>query len=109
MTSNSSITAWVENKARGSYRWERDEGWVSEHGELCDFDEGDAIVIDPFKDVRDKNSKCLWPVYAEFRGYVEQDIAKVYIPPAGEGNPNNVWFDGPAGEYYIHQGYLTPQ
>ena len=103
----SKMEKWIQNKGRGLYRWERDEGWCERHGKFCDFEEGDAITIDPFKD-RLTGSKALWPIYGTFREYVTEDIAKVYIPPESN-DPCPTWFNEEAGEYLIHEGYLTPQ
>lgn len=88
------IEAWVQNSARGLYR----------KGDY-EFSEGQAITIDPFRDV-DSEAFMFWPIYGEFIEYVTDDIAKVYIPP---GNDDSVWFREDAGEYLIHEGYLTPQ
>lgn len=105
------VETFVQESARGLYRWERGEGWPESRGpnSLCQFDEGDAITIDPFKgfDYGD-GPEWLWPVYGTFREYVTDDIARVYIPPAGEDGPST-WFHEGEGEYLIHEGYLTPQ
>lgn len=105
MNSASNIESWVQSEARGLYRWEWEVGWPEEPEGLCEFEQGDAIKIDPFPDLL-VNSDCLNPVYAEFVEYVTDDITKVYIPREGDGN---TWFGGDEGMYLIHQGYLTPQ
>lgn len=103
----SQLTAVVINSGSGLYRWERGEGWQEGYDNLCDFEEGDAITIDPFKD-RTPGAMALWPIYGMFLEYVTDDIAKVYIPPE-RNDPAPTWFNEEAGEYLIHEGYLTPQ
>jgi len=106
-----STQGWVVNNARGLYRWERDEGWENdEHQHLTNFDEGQAVTIDPFHDIDYGNGpRWLWPVYCTFKEYVTEDVAKVYIPPSSEEGSTNCWFHHGEGEYLIHEGYLTPQ
>lgn len=106
------MTEKIVHKARGLYRWERNEGWSEDRDTdnvLCDFEEGDAIIIDPFSKLTVDGSPYLWPVYGTFREYVTDEIAKVYIPPPREDKESRTWFKGGEGEYLIHEGYLTPQ
>lgn len=103
----SQLTAVVINSASGIYRWEDPEQGWEQTDPLCGFEEGDAIKIDPFPD-RLPEGMALWPIFGTFLEYETEDIARVHIPPASNDAPP-VWFkDGP-GEYYIHEGYLTPQ
>lgn len=99
---------FVQNMARGLYRWEEPEQGWNDIDPPWGFNEGDAIKIDPFPD-RLENSTALWPIYGTFREYVTDDIVQVYIPPISKDNDAPVWFIGGEGEYLIHEGYLTPQ
>lgn len=97
---------WI-TKPGSKYRWNVNRDWLKWE-DMCDFDSGDAITIDPFVDSR----KCatqsfLGPVFGTFIEYVTEDIAKVHIPP--EDTDSRSWFDGDGGDYLIHEGYLTPQ
>jgi hypothetical protein len=66
------------------------------------FEQGQAITLDPYDG--------FWlPVYGEFREYVIDDLAKIYLPPFAEDSWPIHWFEEPEGEYIIHEGYLTPQ
>lgn len=105
------MTEKIVYKARGLYRWERNEGWSEDRDTddvLCYFEEGDAITIDPFSKLTVDDSPYLWPVYGTFREYVTDEIAKVYIPPTKKTD-GKTWFKEGEGEYLIHEGYLTPQ
>lgn len=103
------LTHSIVNSARGLYRWERDEGWEKdEHQHLVEFEEGDAVCIDPFSD-RLRNAPNYWPIYCTFLEYVTEDIAKVYVPPDADDTKDRTWFNEGEGEYLIHEGYLTPQ
>ena len=103
----SKMEKWIQNKGRGLYRWEDPkQGWT-ETDPLWGFEEGDAIKVDPFPD-RLAEALALWPIYGTFCEYVTDDIAKVYIPPESN-DPCPTWFNEEAGEYLIHEGYLTPQ
>lgn len=97
----------VLNKARGLYRWERGEGWPEERDDMTTFEQGQAVTIDPFKNATVNDSPYFWPVFCTFLEYVTEDIARVYIPE--EGEDSRTWFKEEAGEYLIHEGYLTPQ
>mgnify|MGYP000070016543 CR=1 FL=1 len=99
----------VLTKARGLYRWERGEGWPKTRNQnsLCTFERGQAITIDPFRNLSVKKCNYFHAIYGTFKEYVTDDIARVYIPPASEND--NCWFKEGEGEYLIHEGYLTPQ
>lgn len=103
----SQLKAVVINNANGMYRWEDTEKGWRENDPLCDFEEGDAIKIDPFPE-RLPQAMALWPIFGTFLEYETEDIARVHIPPASN-DPCPTWFKGEPGEYYIHEGYLTPQ
>lgn len=101
----SELQATLINSGRGLYRWERENSLPHYH--VLTFEEGDAVAIDPFKD-RASGATTLWPIFGTFLEYETEDIARVFIgPKSNQECP--VWFDEEPGEYYIHEGYLTPQ
>lgn len=102
----SELEAFVVQTARGMYRWEHENRWDTVPP-LEGYSDGDAIEINPFPHIT-AGSKILWPVYGEFREYVSNNIARVYIPPE-RNDPLPTWFVGPAGDYLIHRGYILPQ
>lgn len=105
---NQGIEYAVINKARGLKRGERGQSWDDPRSSnLVEYEEGDYVCIDPFTD-SDGNSRSLWPVYCEFVRYVTDEIAEVKIGPESEES-SHTWFKYPAGNYLIHEGYITPQ
>lgn len=103
----SQLETVVINEASGLYRWNNPEQGWEETPPNSGFESGDAIKIDPFPDTT-TGSEALWPIFGTFCEYIEGRIVKVNIPPESNDAPP-VWFKGEAGEYYIHEGYLTPQ
>lgn len=104
----------IQTKARGTYRWERDRWWPKDRDDPSapTFENGDAVVIDPFSCLRVEDTPYLREVYATFIEYANDDIAKVYIPPERDEEDSDkwlTWFKGGEGVYLIHEGYLTPQ
>lgn len=100
----SELEAFIVETAKGSYRWEEPQGWSDL--QPLDLEYGDAITVNPFPE-HSSNAQALWAAFGEFRGYVTEDIMKVYFPETDENS--NCWFKEEAGEYLIYEGYVTPQ
>lgn len=92
---------WVQSSARGLYRWESG-GWSKD----LQFDQGQPITFEPLPE--------FYPIYCTFVQYITDQIVEIYIPPRSEDPLEHDWkslFHDTLeeGNYYVHEGYLTPQ
>lgn len=100
------MESWIENKGSAVYRFEKKRCWPED----IRFENGDAVVADPFPNVND-NCRVMRAMHCTFVEYAddEEKIAKVWVPEASDDRNWSCWFKEEAGEYLIHEGYLRPQ